>query len=131
MKRFSGLQLGLGMADATLFAQAGGNISGVVSDPSGAAIPGAVVMLKRSAAQGVRVAKANSEGFDSTRLPARRRTNYDVSASAAGFETQVAHLTMAIGSELNFTLRIGPFVILHIARPARPSASCDGLLHSR
>jgi len=47
----------------TLFAQAEGNISAVVSDRSDSAIPGAVVILKRNATQGVRVAKANSEGF--------------------------------------------------------------------
>jgi len=34
---------------------------------------------------------------------------YEFTVSAAGFETQVAHLTMAIGAEqeLNFALRIG------------------------
>jgi hypothetical protein len=73
MKRLLGLLLCGGAAGAALCAQAGGNVSSVVSDPSGSAIPGAVLILKRSAMQSVRVAKANSVGL--VGLPLWRRAS--------------------------------------------------------
>jgi len=93
----------------TPFAQAGGNISGVVSDRSDSAIPGTVVILKGSATQGVRVAKANSEGFCTAATLAP--DEYDVAGSAAGFQTQAVNLTMVIGSHTGAEL--------HAADPAR------------
>jgi len=94
MKRLFGLLLWSGLAAAALFAQAGGHISGMVSDPSGAAIPGAVVILKRSPRK-VSALRGIGAGAELHASDRRRRDT------------------------------------AHIPGPARPSASCDGLLHSR
>ena len=85
----------------------GGNASGMVRDPSGASIPQARVVVKNLATQIVRTLDVNSEGFYTA--PNLVSGEYEVTVSAVGFETQVAHLTMAIGAEqeLNFALRIG------------------------
>jgi hypothetical protein len=53
-----------GSAVETLYAQiAGGNVSGVVIDPSGASIPRAKVVLRSLATQIVRTVNANVEGL--------------------------------------------------------------------
>jgi len=85
----------------------GGSASGMVRDPSGATIPQARVGVKNLATQMVRTLDVNSEGFYTA--PNLVPGKYEVTVSAVGFETQVAHLTMTIGAEqeLNFTLRIG------------------------
>ena len=86
---------------------AGGNVSGIVSDPSGASIPQAKLVLRSLATQIVRTVKPNLEGFYAA--PNLVPGEYEITASAQGFETQVARLTLPIGAEqeLNFALRIG------------------------
>jgi hypothetical protein len=97
-----------GSATETLHAQiAGGNISGVVTDPSGASIPRAKVALRCLATQIVRTVSANVEGFYAA--PNLVPGDYEVTVSAAGFESQVSRFTLTIGGEgeLSFALRIG------------------------
>src|SRR5258708_15561746 len=86
---------------------AGGNVSGVVTDPSGASIPRAKVVLRNLATQIVRTVNANVEGFYAA--PNLVPGEYKVTVSAVGFETQASRFTLTIGAEgeLNFALRIG------------------------
>src|SRR6266568_2033545 len=99
----------LGSATETLQAQvAGGSVSGVVTDPSGASIPRAKVVLRSLATQMVRTVNANGDGFYAA--PNLVPADYELTVSSAGFETQVSRFTVTIGAEgeLNFALRIGP-----------------------
>src|SRR5262249_22730437 len=85
----------------------GGNLSGVITDPSGASIPDAKLVLRSLAAQTQRALKVNPGGFYTA--PNLVPGEYDLTVSAAGFETQVARLRVAIGAEqkLDFALRLG------------------------
>jgi hypothetical protein len=86
---------------------AGGNVSGIVTDPSGASIPRAAIVVRRIATRVAMTVNANGEGFYAAwnLVPGE----YEVAVSAAGFETQIARLTLLVGSEeeLNFAMRIG------------------------
>jgi hypothetical protein len=86
---------------------AGGDISGVVTDPSRAAISGATVALKSFDTRIVRTVKANAEGFYAA--PNLVPGQYEVTVSAAGFESQISRIALTTGeeAELNFGLRIG------------------------
>ena len=108
MRCLSILVLFWSLGPAPLHAQiAGGNISGVVSDPSGASIPQAKIVLTNLATQIVRTLNTNLEGFYAA--PNLLPGEYEAVVSAEGFKPQVARLTMAIGEEqeLNFALWIG------------------------
>jgi hypothetical protein len=62
-----------------------GRITGTVTDPSGAAIPNAVVSVTNQATKVTRTVKADSQGFYvATELPAG---TYDVSAEGPGFKS--------------------------------------------
>src|SRR5260370_655020 len=96
------------LGQAALHAQiAGSSISGVVSDPSGASIPRAKIVLRNLATQIVRTLNTNVEGFYAAH--SLLRGEYEAIVAAEGFKPQVARLTMAIGEEqeLNFALWIG------------------------
>jgi len=84
-----------------------GTVSGVVTDPSGALVPGAEVILRSIATQIVRTVRTNDTGFFSA--PNLSPGEYEVTASADNFEIQVVHITLAIGmeEEQNFKLRVG------------------------
>jgi hypothetical protein len=86
---------------------AGADLSGIVTDPSGASMPKAKVALKSIATQIVRNLAPNREGFYTA--PDLAPGEYEVTVSAAGFQTQTAHLILTIGAEeeLNFSLHIG------------------------
>ena len=79
----------------------------MVTDPSGASVPRAKVVVKNLATQVVRTAIANVEGFYSA--PNLAPGEYEVTVTAAGFDAEVSRFTLTIGSEgeLNFALRIG------------------------
>ena len=95
MRCLSILVLFWSLGPAALHAQiAGSNISGVVSDPSGALIPRAKIVLRNLATQIVRTLNTNLEGFyGAPNLPPGE---YKAVVSAEGFKPQVARLTMAI-----------------------------------
>src|SRR6266849_3769579 len=84
-------------SDALRAQVVGGNISGVVADPSGAAIPRAKTVLKSLDTQILRTALANEEGFYAA--PNLVPGLYEVTVSAAGFESQVSHISLATGAE--------------------------------
>src|ERR1700682_4736221 len=101
------LLLCCGSTIETLDAQiAGGNVSGIVTDSSGASVPQAKVVLRNAATQRVRSLSSNLEGVYTA--PNLVSGEYEVTASAAGFKTEFARLTVPIGAEqeLNFALRI-------------------------
>ena len=91
------------------FAQVvGGTLSGTVSDPSGAGIPQAKLVIKNVATGVARTVATNTDGFYTTvNLPAG---NYELTISANGFSTETSSgITMTVGAQLtyNTTLRVG------------------------
>jgi hypothetical protein len=92
-----------------IYAQvSGATLSGTVRDPSGSAIAGAQVSIKNVATGVSTGATTNSEGFYSASnlLPG----NYDVSASASGFSTEIqSGVALTVGAQqvLMFSLRVG------------------------
>src|SRR2546426_3437251 len=85
----------------------GGTVSGVITDPSGSAIPLAAVVFRSISMQTVRAIRANESGFYS--VPNLTPGEYQVRASAPGFELQIVYITLTVGAEqeLNFNLRVG------------------------
>jgi hypothetical protein len=95
-------------ATQTLPAQiAGGNISGVISDPSGAPVRQAKVVLKSRATALVRALNSNGEGLYAA--PDLAPGEYEITVSAAGFQAQIAEITLTVGADqqLNFGLQLG------------------------
>src|SRR5258708_3002157 len=86
---------------------ADGTVTGVVADPSGASVPQAKMVFTNMGTHIVRELSSNVDGFYTA--PNLVPGDYEVTVSAAGFETQIARLTLTIGAEqeLNFALRLG------------------------
>src|SRR5216683_2840070 len=82
------------------FAQVtGGTISGSVTDPSGAAVPGASVSIMNRAKGESRTATSNDNGFYS--VPNLTPGNYEVMVTLAGFKTALQNnLILQVGQEL-------------------------------
>src|SRR6202789_2956760 len=68
----------------TLYAQTTAQLSGTVTDPSGAVIPQAQVVLVNEATQDTRIVRTNDVGFYS--FPALLPSSYTLKVSAKGFE---------------------------------------------
>jgi hypothetical protein len=97
-----------GPAETRVSAQiVGATISGIVTDPSGGSVRQAKLVLKSIATQLTRIAATDGGGLYA--VPNLAPGDYEISVLAAGFETQVAHLTLTVGGEeeLNFTLHVG------------------------
>src|SRR5690348_15824528 len=89
-------------------AQTLGQISGVVSDPSGAVIPNASVTVTNTGTNGARTAITNSDGLYV--FPDLVPGNYNVQASAQGFSTVIKQnnvLQVQQNATVNFTLEVG------------------------
>jgi len=85
-----------------------GTISGVVQDPSGAAIPGVVVSVKNLETGITRTVTTDERGRYTA--PNLSLGNYEVQAEHAGFETDVrSGITLTVGREavVNISLRVG------------------------
>jgi hypothetical protein len=87
---------------------AGGTLSGTITDPSGAAVPNAEVVIKNSATGITRSLTTNADGFYSAAnlLPG----SYEVAVSATGFNTEIKRgITINVGSQpvFNLILQIG------------------------
>src|SRR2546421_9748544 len=85
-----------------------GNITGTVTDQSGAAVPGATVILKNTETGVTRTALSGETGkYEAFSLPAG---TYEISASLAGFRT-VTHtgINLAVGQNavVDFALQVG------------------------
>src|SRR6516225_10884198 len=94
---------------ASVYAQVvGATLSGTVSDPSGAAIPSAQILIRNSATGVTTSITADSSGFYSA--PNLLPGTYDVTVTAPGFATQVeSNITLAVGQQqsLNVTMKVG------------------------
>jgi hypothetical protein len=86
----------------------GATVSGTVVDASGAATPGVMISFKNVATGNIRKAVTNQVGFYIA--PNLQAGNYELTASAAGFATQVrSGMILNVGQELllNLTMNVG------------------------
>src|SRR5579863_4750887 len=94
------------MATSSLWAQTSttGNIAGLVTDPTGAVVPGASVTL-RNLDTGISTSKtSNAEGSYNFALLAPG--NYSLSANATGFQGVVQKVTVALGASVTANLKL-------------------------
>src|SRR5438132_5592234 len=86
---------------------AGATLSGTITDGQGGVVPGAAVSVTNIATGVMASTKTNEVGADS--VPNLNAGDYQVSASAPGFSTAVAKLTLTVGQkqELNLALMVG------------------------
>lgn len=87
----------LALISALAFGQAEtGQITGTITDPSGAAVPGATVTVKSVTSGTTRTATTNATGnYSITNL---RPDQYDVTVTAPNFQTQTRRLNVTVGS---------------------------------
>jgi uncharacterized protein YfiM (DUF2279 family) len=93
---------------STAFAQTLGEISGIVTDPSGAIVAGATITLTNTGTSAVREAKTNQVGVFS--FAALTPGTYNVRVTAAGFKTAVRNgvlLEVQQNLRLDFELAVG------------------------
>ena len=86
----------------------GGTISGTVTDPSSAAIPGATVIILNRAKGETRTVTTNDKGFYT--VPNLVSGNYDVTTSATGFAgVEQKNILLEVGQEVvaNVQLKVG------------------------
>jgi len=87
---------------------AGANLSGVVSDESGAAVAGATVTIRNTATGDVREVRTNTDGIYAA--PNLAPGTYDVAVTAPGFGQMTQKgLALNVGGEqsLDFKIKIG------------------------
>src|SRR6202521_227189 len=86
-----------------------GSVVGIVSDPSGAAIPGATVTLSNEASGVSRSVTTNGDG--EYQFAAVIPGTYSVQATAQNFESEIStHVEVDVQSRpaINFALKVGP-----------------------
>jgi len=108
---FSGIFVLCILTSGPLRAQvSGATLSGTVADAEGAAVPNAKVTVTNIATGVAGGATTNSVGAYT--VPNLNAGDYQVSASAPGFSTALARLTLTVGQkqELNLALVVGPVV---------------------
>jgi hypothetical protein len=122
--RITGLIVCLLFATAT-FAQEGINASltGSVSDPTGALIPGVEVTAKNTATGVASTAITNETG--TYRFPSLQPGSYEATAKLTGFSSQSFRLTLGTSSQIrqNFILQVGT-----VAQAVEVTAAADVLL---
>jgi hypothetical protein len=80
------------------FAQEAGQISGTVTDPTGAVVPGAVLSAKNVATNAVRTVTANSAGsFVFTNMPP---AVYEITSQVPGFAAYKTQLEVTVGGHV-------------------------------
>src|SRR5712692_9812558 len=85
-----------------------GTISGVVQDPSGAAIPGAMVTVRNVDTGTARTLTTDAGGRYTA--PDLTLGNYEVTAQQSGFQTEVrSGITLTVGRQevINLALKVG------------------------
>ena len=141
MKGFRGesrIVLVIGLAVGTAWGQVvGASIFGTVRDSSGAAIPGAKVMVKNLETGGERTAVTDWNGrYSALSVPVGR---YEVSAAKEGFSSQVKQgIELVVGqrSELDLTLPVGEVretvTVVEMAAPVNlTTQETSGLIDER
>lgn len=95
--------LALLMAQIAIQAQTTGSLSGTITDPSSALVPGATVTIVSNATGAERTATANSSGaFD---FQALQPGTYTISVNATGFKRAVARdIVVAVGTAASVTV---------------------------
>jgi len=97
------------VAMPALHAQTTAQISGLVTDTTGAVIPGATITLVNEATQDTRVVKSNSDGLYS--FPALLPSSYTIKVTAKGFEPKdLTGLVLHAGDERSvpaFAMTVG------------------------
>src|SRR5207245_9056741 len=86
----------------------GATLSGIVTDATGAVIPGVMISIKNRATGVVRNLATDEAGFYSA--PNLQAGNYDVTASQAGFSTVMQSnvvLTVGAQQQLNISMKVG------------------------
>ena len=107
LRRFA-LALAFSLAAPAAFAQSTGTVSGVVTDASGAALPGTLVEATSQGTGQVRTATAGDDGFYS--IPLLPPGLYDLKASLTGFTNLIRRGVRVTGSETaraNLSLAVG------------------------
>lgn len=98
----------LAMALASLYAQTltTGDITGTITDPTGAVVPGATVTMTNNATGTVQTTTSSASG--AYRFSFVAPGNYRVSATSAGMKTEVARTSVEVGqvTTLNLTAQI-------------------------
>src|SRR5579864_6136791 len=89
----------LSLSAAVSFAQFSGSIQGAIQDPSGAAVPGAKVVLVNVANRVTAVATTDSAG--NFQFLSLAPGNYELSAEAPAFSKTVIPITLDTGQTLN------------------------------
>jgi len=85
-----------------------GTITGVVTDRSGAVIPGVDVTATETATRTVSTTTTNSDGYYT--LPYLQPGTYNISATGRGFSNETisgVHLTVNLSTKVNLTLDVG------------------------
>jgi hypothetical protein len=82
-----------------------GDVTGTVTDASGAVVPGATVTIRDLATNEVRTATTNDEGR--YRFTFLKPSRYSVSAASAGMKTGSAELGLLVGQEPSVDLVLG------------------------
>ena len=89
---------------ALAFGQFSSSIQGIVTDPSGAVVPGATLQLKSLDTGVVRTSNAGSDGiFHFVSLGAGR---YEIRASAKGFSDEVVTSDLTTGQTLDLPIKL-------------------------
>src|SRR5258708_6414093 len=105
-KRFDLLMLVTMMAFCrSIVGQVGANIGGIVTDSTGAAIPGATVILKNRNTGTSQLLKTGSEG--NYRAVNLTPAEYEIMAEALGFGITRKIVTLPVGSEVTTDLSLG------------------------
>lgn len=102
------VSLAILLAQVVIYAQTTGSLTGTVTDPSGALVPGATVILVNEATKAERSAVTSSAGiFD---FQALTPGNYTISVEASGFKRAVARnivINVATSSSVIIPLEVG------------------------
>ncbi len=106
-----------------------GVITGLVSDPSGAVIPGATVTLTNPATSVTSVTTSNGAGvyrFDGVLVG-----EYDIKVVAKGFQASTAHAIVTVGAQVgrDFTMKIGDSTTVTV-NDVPPDLQTEEAVHS-
>ena len=87
------------------YAQFNASLSGTVTDPTGAVVPGATVTLRNTATQSLRTATSSSAGtYQFSELPPG---DYALNGTASGFQaTSLDHVTLVAETPRNIDLKL-------------------------
>ena len=97
------LMLGISCSDLASAQVAGGTLSGTITDPSGATVPQAKVVIKNVATGVERTVTTNTEGYYTT--PNLLPGEYQVTVTAKGFNTEIkTGIVMTVGAQQVFDL---------------------------